>query len=73
MLRQEKLLSLIGQIYDAAADARLWAVFMQAYADTVDGSAAAIVYYDIQKCQAVGRRGSDSTQSSPAGGSSILV
>jgi DNA-binding CsgD family transcriptional regulator len=49
VLSQQKVLGLIGQIYDAAADERLWPTFLEAFADAVAGTATAIVHCDFQK------------------------
>ena len=45
VLSQEKLLALIGRIYDAAADERLWPAFLEEFATVADGNVG-IVYYD---------------------------
>jgi hypothetical protein len=49
VLSQERLLGLIGRIYDAAADPPLWSVFLQDFANTVSGGMASLLYYDL-KC-----------------------
>jgi DNA-binding CsgD family transcriptional regulator/PAS domain-containing protein len=46
VLSQEKVLGLIGRIYDAAADARLWPAFLQDFADAASGTLTAIHFYD---------------------------
>jgi DNA-binding CsgD family transcriptional regulator len=46
VLSQERVLGLIGRIYDAAADAQLWPAFLQDFADAVDGSVTGVVFDD---------------------------
>lgn len=46
MLSQEKVLSLVGRIYDAAADVRLWPAFLEDFADAVDGTTTGLIFYD---------------------------
>lgn len=48
MLTHEKLSSLIGKIYGAAADASLWPQFLEEFADAIGGTASGIVYYDLR-------------------------
>jgi DNA-binding CsgD family transcriptional regulator/PAS domain-containing protein len=48
VLPQERLLSLVGRIYDAAADVGLWPAFLHDLADAVGGTTTAIVQYDLQ-------------------------
>ena len=52
MPSQEKMLELIGRIYDAAADPRLWPAFLNGFADTVAGTTAGIVEYDLRTLKA---------------------
>ncbi|MGA3187635.1 MAG: hypothetical protein ABSF22_11065 [Bryobacteraceae bacterium] len=47
VLSQEKVLGLIGRIYDAAADEGLWPLFLEDFADSVGGEGTAIVYHDM--------------------------
>jgi DNA-binding CsgD family transcriptional regulator/PAS domain-containing protein len=47
MLSQEKLLVLIGEIYDAASDERLWPVFLEHFADAVNGTFTSIIHHDL--------------------------
>ncbi len=46
VLSQERVLGLIGRIYDAASDSQLWLKFLQDFAATVDGSIAILFFYD---------------------------
>jgi DNA-binding CsgD family transcriptional regulator len=52
VLSQDKLLGLIGRIYDAAADAQLWPAFLEAFADAAAGTTTALVHYDLQESRA---------------------
>jgi DNA-binding CsgD family transcriptional regulator len=47
MLSQEKVLSLIGRIYDAAADETLWPAFLEDFANFANGAGTALVYHDM--------------------------
>jgi DNA-binding CsgD family transcriptional regulator len=44
---EERLLSLVGRIYDAAADVSLWPQFLEEFADAVHGTTTALLYYDL--------------------------
>ncbi len=47
MLSQETLLSLVGRIYDAAADGSLWPTVLEGFANAIDGPMAGLMYYDL--------------------------
>jgi DNA-binding CsgD family transcriptional regulator/GAF domain-containing protein len=47
VLSQEKVHGLIGRIYDAAADERLWPVFFRDFSNAVDGEGTGLVYHDM--------------------------
>lgn len=47
VLSQEKVHGLIGRIYDAAADERLWPAFLEEFANAVDGEGTGLVYHDM--------------------------
>jgi DNA-binding CsgD family transcriptional regulator/GAF domain-containing protein len=46
-LSQERVLGLIGRIYDAAADELLWTGFLEDFGEAVDGAATSLVYHDM--------------------------
>lgn len=52
MLSQERVLELIGRIYDAAADPRLWDVFLDQFAETVGATATGLIHYDLARPRA---------------------
>jgi DNA-binding CsgD family transcriptional regulator len=47
VLSQEKVLRLVGRIYDAAADESLWPAFLEDFAIAVNGEATALFYCDM--------------------------
>jgi GAF domain-containing protein len=52
VLSQEKLLALIGRIYDAAADPSLWPAFLQDLAVATDANPTALIYHDMSALRA---------------------
>jgi DNA-binding CsgD family transcriptional regulator len=52
MLAQEKLLGLVGRIYDAAADPLQWTVFLEELAGALNGTSTAIMYHDLTSMRA---------------------
>jgi DNA-binding CsgD family transcriptional regulator/PAS domain-containing protein len=46
VLSEERVLTLVGRIYDAVADGELWHAFLQDFADAVHGTTTAILFYD---------------------------
>jgi hypothetical protein len=52
MLTEKKVLGLIGGIYDAAADERLWPAFLEEFVNAVDGEATGLVYHDMATLRA---------------------
>jgi DNA-binding CsgD family transcriptional regulator len=46
MPSEKRLLSLVGKIYDAAADASLWPAFLEPFSDAVHGGQTVLLYYD---------------------------
>ena len=47
MLSQSRLLDLIGRIYDAAADEHLWPVFLEDFAEAVDGTMTGLIFHKL--------------------------
>jgi hypothetical protein len=53
VLSQERLLALIGRIYDAGADQSLWSSVLEDIADALNAnSTTALVYHDLAALQA---------------------
>jgi len=47
MLSQEALLGLVGRIYDAATDETLWPVFLEDFADAVNGTMTGLWFHNL--------------------------
>lgn len=48
VLTQDRLFSLVGRIYDAAAEPPLWSVFLKEFVDIVNAEMASLLYYDLE-------------------------
>jgi DNA-binding CsgD family transcriptional regulator len=46
---EDKVLTLVDQIYDAAGDPALWPQFLEGFANAVGGTGTAIVYHDLKE------------------------
>jgi PAS domain-containing protein len=47
MASEDKVLGLVGQIYDAAADEQQWPAFLESLADAISATATDLVYHDL--------------------------
>jgi len=47
MLPQDRLLALVGRIYDAAADSCLWSAVLEDVASVLDGTLVGLMHYDL--------------------------
>jgi DNA-binding CsgD family transcriptional regulator len=47
MLSRDRLLRLIGRIYDAASDESLWPLFLDEFAEAIQGTMTTLVYHDL--------------------------
>ena len=52
MLSQDRLLALIGGIYDAAADESLWPQFLKSLGNALNGASIGLIYHDMRALRA---------------------
>ena len=48
MLSEEVILSLVGRIYDAAGEPKLWPAFLEKFADAVHGTTTSVILFDVE-------------------------